>query len=160
VWVADDEDEVKWFLTKFLGARGYSVEDFDSGEQVVSRLRGDEPPSLLLLDVLMPRLDGLEVLDALDKRGVRVPTIVSSGINQASTAVQAMRLGAVDYLVKPLKESALEVAIGRAFDTEKGILRTELNEFAFGRGFVSPIGRPERGLPSALRTGGKSEDAT
>jgi FixJ family two-component response regulator len=64
----------------------------------------------------MPRLGGLEVMAELGTRGVRVPTIVLSGLDQASTVVKAMRLGALDYLVKPLDESDLELAIERALE--------------------------------------------
>jgi len=69
-----------------------------------------------MLDIRMPRLGGLEVMAELGTRGVRVPTIVLSGLDQASTVVKAMRLGALDYLVKPLDESDLELAIERALE--------------------------------------------
>lgn len=88
----------------------------DSGEHVVSRLQPSNAPSLLMLDIRMPRLDGLEVMAELGTRGLRVPTIVLSGLDQASTVVKAMRLGALDYLVKPLEESDLELAIEKALD--------------------------------------------
>jgi len=83
---------------------------------VVSRLQPSNAPSLLMLDIRMPRLGGLEVMAELGTRGVRVPTIVLSGLDQASTVVKAMRLGALDYLVKPLDESDLELAIERALE--------------------------------------------
>jgi DNA-binding NtrC family response regulator len=69
-----------------------------------------------MLDIRMPRLGGLEVMAELETRGLRVPTIVLSGLDQASTVVKAMRLGALDYLVKPLEESDLELAIEKALD--------------------------------------------
>ena len=88
----------------------------DSGEHVVSRLQPSNAPSLLMLDVRMPRLGGLEVMAELETRGLRVPTIVLSGLDQASMVVKAMRLGALDYLVKPLEESDLERAIEKVLD--------------------------------------------
>jgi two-component system response regulator AtoC len=72
-----------------------------------------------MLDIRMPRLGGLEVMAELGTRGVRVPTIVLSGLDQASTVVKAMRLGALDYLVKPLDESDLELAIERALERDE-----------------------------------------
>ena len=116
VWVADDEAATRSFLADFLNARGYGVLCLDSGEHVVSRLQPSNAPSLLMLDIRMPRLGGLEVMAELGTRGVRVPTIVLSGLDQASTVVKAMRLGALDYLVKPLDESDLELAIERALE--------------------------------------------
>jgi len=116
VWVADDEAATRTFLADFLGSRGYHVLCLDSGEHVVSRLQPSNIPSLLILDIRMPRLGGLEVLAELDTRGLRVPTIVLSGLDQASTVVKAMRLGALDYLVKPLDENDLELAIEKALE--------------------------------------------
>lgn len=116
VWVADDEAATRSYLADFLGARGYDALCLDSGEHVVSRLQLNNAPSLLMLDIRMPRLGGLEVMAELGTRGLRVPTIVLSGLDQASTVVKAMRLGALDYLVKPLDESDLELAIERAFE--------------------------------------------
>lgn len=114
VWVADDEAAVRAFLEDFLLSRGYGVLCLDSGEHVVARLQPSNAPSLLLLDIRMPRLGGLEVMAELGNRGLQVPTIVLSGLDQASTVVKAMRLGALDYLTKPLDETDLEIAIERA----------------------------------------------
>jgi len=116
IWVADDEAATRSFLDDFLSARGYGVLCLDSGEHVVSRLQPSNAPSLLMLDIRMPRLGGLEVMAELGTRGLRVPTIVLSGLDQASMVVKAMRLGALDYLVKPLEESDLELAIEKALD--------------------------------------------
>jgi len=113
VWVADDEAATRSFLADFLASRGYGVLCLDSGEHVVSRLQPSNAPSLLMLDIRMPRLGGLEVMAELGSRGLSVPTIVLSGVDEASTAVKAMRLGALDYLVKPLDENDLELAIER-----------------------------------------------
>ena len=68
----------------------------------------------------MPRLGGLEVMAELGTRGLSVPTIVLSGVDEASTAVKAMRLGALDYLVKPLDENDLELAIERVLVEDAG----------------------------------------
>lgn len=116
IWVADDEAATRSYLADFLSARGYSVLCLDSGEHVVSRLQPSNAPALLMLDIRMPRLGGLEVMAELGNRGFRVPTIVLSGTDNASTVVKAMRLGALDYLVKPLEESDLESAVEKALD--------------------------------------------
>ena len=64
----------------------------------------------------------------LETRGFRLPTIVLSGLDQASTVVKAMRLGALDYLVKPLEESDLELAIEKALDDHEDGAGYELND--------------------------------
>ncbi|MCU1338090.1 MAG: two component, sigma54 specific, transcriptional regulator, Fis family [Bryobacterales bacterium] len=113
VWVVDDDASTRSYLSDFLVSRGYAVACFDSGEQVMRRLAEPEQPSLLLLDIRMRRVGGLEVLSELEKQGRRIPSLVLSGVDQIPTVVKAMRLGAYDYLVKPLDEKDLEAAIGR-----------------------------------------------
>ncbi|HEV2201975.1 MAG TPA: sigma-54 dependent transcriptional regulator [Bryobacteraceae bacterium] len=116
VWVVDDDASIRSYLSDFLVSRGYTVSSFDSGEPVIHHLSSTAPPALLLLDVRMPQIGGLEVLAHLDKLGRRIPSIVLSGFNQVATVVQAMRLGASDYLVKPLEPADLEEAIDRVLE--------------------------------------------
>lgn len=116
VWVVDDDASIRSYLSDFLISRSYGVVCFDSGEQVVRQITSQGAPSLLLLDIRMPRVGGLEVLTQLDKLGRRIPSIVLSGVDQISTVVQAMRLGASDYLVKPIDITDLEEAIDRVLE--------------------------------------------
>ena len=116
VWVVDDDASIRSYLSDFLISRSYGVVCFDSGEQVVRQITSQGAPSLLLLDIRMPRVGGLEVLAQLDKLGRRIPSIVLSGVDQISTVVQAMRLGASDYLVKPIDITDLEEAIDRVLE--------------------------------------------
>ncbi len=127
VWVVDDEDSTRNYLWDFLSSRGYQVQSFDSGEQAIRRLGSGQRPSLLLLDIRMPHIGGLEVLAQLEKLGRRIPTIVLSGVDQVSTVVKAMRLGAVDYLLKPLNEADLDLAISK---TIAHYATAELQEFS------------------------------
>lgn len=116
IWLADDDDGTRSYLSEFLSSRGYGVLGFDSGEQIIRRLPSSEPPSLLLLDVLMPRAGGLDVLAEVDRLGRHVPSIILSGLDQVPTVVKAMRLGASGYLVKPIDETELEAAIEDVLD--------------------------------------------
>ncbi len=119
VWVVDDDASIRSYLSDFLTSRSYGVLCFDSGEQVVRQITSVGPPSLLLLDIRMPKVGGLEVLAQLEKVRRRIPSIVLSGVDQISTVVQAMRLGASDYLVKPLDMKDLEEAIDRVLDEHR-----------------------------------------
>lgn len=90
----------------------------------MQHLSSSPAPSLLLLDIRMPRLDGLEVLSELENQGRRIPSVIVSGVDEVPTVVKAMQLGAVDYLMKPLDDTDLEEAIGRAlrhFDEANGV---------------------------------------
>ena len=127
VWVVDDDDSTRNYLWDFLSTRGYEVQSFDSGEQAIRRLGSGQRPSLILLDIRMPHIGGLEVLAQLEKLGRRVPTIVLSGVDQVSTVVKAMRLGASDYLLKPLNEDDLEHAISKTIAQHAA---SELQDFS------------------------------
>jgi len=116
VWVVDDDDATRTYLWDFLSSRDYDVQCVDSGEQVLRRLSSGQRPSLMLLDIRMPHIGGLDVLQQLNESGQRVPAIVLSGVDQVSTVVRAMRLGASDYLLKPLSEAELEHSIERLLE--------------------------------------------
>src|SRR5437763_1271060 len=116
VWVVDDDDSTRSYLWDFLTSRGYDVQCVDSGDQVVRRL-GTSRPSLLILDIRMPHIAGSDGLAQMEKVGRRIPAIVLSGVDQVSTVVKAMRLGAADYLLKPLDELQLEQSIQKVLET-------------------------------------------
>jgi DNA-binding NtrC family response regulator len=122
--VVDDDASVQSYLSDFLDSRGYGVDCLDSGEQVLRRLATAEPPSVMLLDIRMPRMGGLEVLAELEKLRCSIPSIVLSGVEQIPIAVRAMQLGASDYLVKPLDTKNLEVAIERVLEKSPAVYQT------------------------------------
>jgi len=124
-WVVDDDVSVQSYLSDFLDSRGYSVDCLDSGEQVLRRLATAEPPAVMLLDIRMPRMGGLEILAELEKRRCGIPSIVLSGVDQIPVAVRAMQLGASDYLVKPLDTKELEEAIERVLDKTPTVYQTD-----------------------------------
>ncbi len=127
VWVVDDDSSLRSYLYDLLSSRGHAVVCLSSGEQLVRRISstGSTPPTLLMLDVRLPRMGGLEVLTELDRQGLHVPVIVLSGMDDVSTAVQAMRLGASDYLVKPLDPKDLDAALERVWDRRSSPMEPE-----------------------------------
>ncbi|MBV8551447.1 MAG: sigma-54-dependent Fis family transcriptional regulator [Acidobacteriaceae bacterium] len=114
ILVVDDDQTIREYLCRYLSSRGYSVDCLASGHSVVSRLTSINRPSLVLLDLLMPQMSGLAVLAEMLKLERPVPAIVVSGVGQTSTVVDAMRMGACNYLLKPIDEEQLEQAIQRA----------------------------------------------
>ena len=118
VLVVDDDASTRLYLCRFLGSRGYFAKGLDSGEQVVGSLSAADRPSVVLLDLIMPRIGGLEVLSQMQILEHFVPVIVMSAEGRTRTVVRAMRLGAVDYLVKPFKDEELERALRDALDVE------------------------------------------
>jgi two-component system response regulator AtoC len=119
--IVDDDSLFVEYLSMFVKSRGYDVVVYTSGPALLQALASGAPPDVVLLDVLMPSMDGLETLRTL--RGVhpRLPVIMVSGQQVPATIVDAVRLGAIDYVVKPddvagVQEAALEATICRALE--------------------------------------------
>lgn len=98
--VVEDEERVASFLAKGLRAHGYSVEWVSSGREALRRATSADI-SLVILDLGLPDLDGIEVLTALRAQGVTVPVLVLSARGRVNDRVKGLNHGADDYLVKP-----------------------------------------------------------
>ncbi len=127
--IVDDDPAFTQYLSTLLGTRGYDVNTFSSGADFLKSLGRGAGPDVVLLDVLMPGMDGLETLRAVRSAHPGLQVIMLSGTQVPATIVDAVRLGAVDYVVKPddpegLGEAALEAAIRGA--VEKVNLTTEV----------------------------------
>jgi two-component system response regulator AtoC len=116
VFIVDDDQTIQSFLFTFLATRGYQVECFGSGEALLSRLQQGDQPGVILLDVLMPGCDGVEVMQRIRKIGSNVPVIMLSGLADIRTVVESMKLGALNFLMKPFDEDALENHIKEVFE--------------------------------------------
>ncbi len=132
VMVVDDDLAMCGFLQQFLAARGYGALTITSSDEAVRRFHA-ERPTAVLLDVIMPGMDGLAALAALKQIDHDVPVIVMSGQGGTHTVVQAMKLGATDFVCKPFEEHELEVVIGsairqRQLSQEVASLRARLSE--------------------------------
>ena len=131
VAIVDDDAPFASYLRTFLSLRGYEARCYTRGDELLAAIKQAEGPDVVLLDVMMPGLDGLATLRALKTSRTETQVIMLSGRNHASTIVEAVRLGAADYVVKPddpegLGEIALDVAIKNAI--EKNRLVSELSE--------------------------------
>src|SRR5438128_8336058 len=114
VMVVDDDLAMCSFLRTFLGARGYSALTVTNADEAVRRFHA-ERPAAVLLDVVMPgSMDGLAALAAFKKIDRDVPVIVVSGQGRTATVVQAMKLGASDFVCKPFDEGELAVPLAHA----------------------------------------------
>jgi DNA-binding NtrC family response regulator len=119
ILVVDDDKNTRDYLAAFLSAAGYVVECLGSGDETIERLAAGYSPSVILLDVMLPGKDGIEVLANVKALYPKIPTIILSGIGQIKTVVEAMKMGASDYLTKPFEEEALELAIENALEKER-----------------------------------------
>jgi len=113
VLVIDDDNNMRWVIRRALTQAGYNVAMAASGEEGLELL-AQEPIDLVLLDLKMPGLDGLGVLRRFRQGSADVPVILLTAYASVQTAVEAMKLGATDYLSKPFDVEALKLAVGRA----------------------------------------------
>jgi two-component system, NtrC family, response regulator AtoC len=113
VLVIDDAESVRTYLANLLELRGYEVDTAEDGRRALALLEGGAGPDLILLDMMMPGWDGLETLRRVREFDGSVPVVVLSVVGKATTIVEAMRLGAADYLNKPLEENLLEATLAQ-----------------------------------------------
>jgi two-component system response regulator AtoC len=118
VLVIDDAEVIRTYLRNLLPGKGYDVLLAEDGARALELLAGGARPDAVLLDVMMPQPDGIETLRRLKQRDASLPVIMLSVVGKAGTVVEAMNLGAADYINKPFEEEELEIALGRVFSTE------------------------------------------
>ncbi|MGH7392883.1 MAG: sigma-54-dependent transcriptional regulator [Candidatus Rokuibacteriota bacterium] len=119
ILVADDERNLRELLVRELGRRGHEVQGAADGEAALERI-AEGGWDVVVLDMKMPRREGIEVLRELATLPEPPQAIVMTGFQEVSTAVEAMKLGAYDYLTKPAKIEELDVLVRKA--AEKGQL--------------------------------------
>ncbi|MCH7979285.1 MAG: sigma-54-dependent Fis family transcriptional regulator [Acidobacteria bacterium] len=113
ILVADDDSEIRHLIDISLKLEGHGVETVDNGEKVLRRLGEKPAPSLVILDLLMPGLGGMETLRRLRRAHEKVPVLVLSCLNSPEVVVEAMQSGASDYLVKPFEDGKLQSYVSR-----------------------------------------------
>ncbi len=111
ILVVDDEPDMLRYLQTLLESDSYRVETAETGLGALERVKREPAPDLVLLDLLMPDLDGLETLERLRKARPRLKVVMLTCVADPRKAVQAMRLGAEDYLTKPFLKSDLDAVL-------------------------------------------------
>jgi len=111
--VVDDDADVRMALTRLVASAGFAVETFASGAEFLRSIE-DHEPDCLVLDLHMPEMSGFDVQGALALSHAAVPVIVITGHDTPESRSRALRLGARDYLCKPVDDEVLLAAIGSA----------------------------------------------
>ncbi|MCU0305901.1 MAG: sigma-54 dependent transcriptional regulator [Thermoanaerobaculales bacterium] len=112
VWVVDDEPAIRELLSIIVSNAGYEVEVFSGGAEVLAC--ADPAPGAVLLDLMMPEVDGIQVLKELKRRHPSLPVFILTAVNEVGRAVEVTKLGAEDYLVKPIDQDRLRAVLHRA----------------------------------------------
>jgi two-component system response regulator AtoC len=126
--VVDDAEGIRTYLASLLELRGYQVDTAADGRSALALIESGAAPDVVILDVMMPGIDGIETLRRIREIHESLPVIMLSVVGHAKTIVGAMQLGAVDYLNKPFQEAELEAVIEkcierRGLENERAALR-------------------------------------
>ncbi|MCH8023300.1 MAG: sigma-54-dependent Fis family transcriptional regulator [Candidatus Marinimicrobia bacterium] len=115
ILVVDDDNYIRLFLQETLEGKGYRVELAEDGKAALAKVKA-EPPDLVLTDLKMPKMDGLELLQAINKLDQPPGVIIITAYGTVETAVKAMKEGAFDYLTKPFSITEIESRLSRYFE--------------------------------------------
>lgn len=124
VFVIDDEEPMRNALRRLLSSSGFSVQTYSNAHAFLGTYRRDGP-SCVLLDLHMPGMNGLQLQEALQIRGIRIPIIFLTGAGSVAQAVSAMHAGAVDFLEKPFSNDALVERVRKALQADREALERD-----------------------------------
>ena len=133
ILVIDDERTIRRALTEILVFEEFEVDEAENGKQGLDKAK-TEAYDIIFCDIKMPEMDGMEVLEGLQKAKIETPVIMISGHGNIETAVQAIKKGAFDFIEKPLDLNRILVTIRNANDKtvlieERKVLKKTVNKF-------------------------------
>jgi len=118
ILVVDDEPDMRWLLVRVLRDQGFEVITAEDGRAALAQI-SHEPPDVVLLDLKMPGLDGIQVLEQVKAMEPHLPVVIVTAYGGLPSAVQAMRLEACDYLTKPFDHDEILFTVGRALEKKE-----------------------------------------
>jgi two-component system, NtrC family, response regulator AtoC len=164
IFIVDDEPQIGRLFVNTLVRDGYEARAFVQPQALLDAVVAEGPPDLILSDLMMPEVDGLDLLRTLAARHVSVPVIVMTAHSSVRTAVEAMRLGALHYLQKPVNLEEMRTLIARTLEYSGA--RQELDELRSAErdryGVEAFLGESPhaQAVRATLRTLGGAPDAT
>lgn len=118
VLVVDDEKVIREILAEFLSMEGYVVRSVEDGDRAITELRL-RPYDLVISDLKMPRVSGIELLEKITAENINVLTVIMTGFGTVETAIEAMKKGAYDYILKPFKVEEVLHIVERALSRQR-----------------------------------------
>ncbi len=125
ILIVDDEKAIRRTLKEILEYEKYKIEEACDGEEGLAMIKSNTY-DVVILDIKMPKMDGMEVMEAVNKAGIDVPIIMLSGHGNIDTAVEAVKKGAYDYISKPPDLNRLLITIRNAMDKSTLITETKV----------------------------------
>jgi len=153
VLLVDDEPNLRRVLGAVLEADGYRVISADCGRDALKKAKAESSLDLVITDYLMPDLNGLQVLDGIRKLHPGVKSLVVSGHGTVRSAVEAMRLGAFDYITKPFDVDQVKATVKRVLKADSPSPAVSAPAFATSRGSKNPATPPSDAMLLAAKSG-------
>ncbi|MGA1874875.1 MAG: sigma-54-dependent transcriptional regulator [bacterium] len=119
ILIVDDEPRIRSSLRGILMDEGYEIYMANDGLSALEKIQNEDPPDLILADIWMPRMDGLELLREIRSLDLDIPVIMISGHGTIETAVKAIKMGAFDFIEKPLTLEKTVLLIKHAMDQQR-----------------------------------------
>jgi two-component system nitrogen regulation response regulator GlnG len=113
IWIVDDDRSIRWVLEKSLDKAGFESESFESGDSLLERLKSAQP-DVIISDIRMPGIDGLEVLSQVQDAYPQIPVVIMTAHSDLSSAVKSYKRGAFEYLPKPFDVNDAVAVVDRA----------------------------------------------
>lgn len=145
VWIVDDDLRVRCWLQQLIETVNLNTRAYSTAREFLDEF-DEQIPGCLVLDVRLSGMSGLDLQDELIRRHARIPVIVISGFGDVSTAVRAMRAGALDFLEKPFPPQTLLDRIGQALEIDAKNRRRKTEREAFRRRLARLSGRQRQVL--------------
>ncbi|MEX0746785.1 MAG: sigma-54 dependent transcriptional regulator [Rhodothermales bacterium] len=149
VYIVDDEPKIGEMFVKVLSREGLDARSFVSPIKMLEVVDHNEIPDLVLADLMMPGMNGIEMMEGLRDRKLNVPVIIMTAHSSVQTAVEAMRLGAFHYLQKPVNLEEMRVLLAKALDLYDA--KQELAEIKSTQRAAFPIGGILGGSSAIIR---------
>ncbi len=118
ILIADDDPSIRLLLKNFLESEGYDTLEAKSGGEVL-RMLPNLTPDLLIMDLRMPEWDGIEVMKKLGEQNLKIPVLLMTAHGTSNSAIQAIQLGAFDYITKPFELDDVLLTVRRFFDYQE-----------------------------------------
>jgi len=141
VWIADDDESIRFILEKGLIDAGFHVNVFEDGNEVVNHLE-IEKPHVLLTDLKMPGRDGMDLLDTFKNEYPNIPVIMMTAHSDLDTTVEAFENGAWDYIAKPFDLNGAIDKITKALSEKKKNQKMDQKMDLFFFSFFLPLFEP------------------
>lgn len=158
VRVVDDEPSIRALFERMVAKCGFAVECYDSADSFLTAF-DDDQPGCLVIDLLLPDRSGLEVLRELRERGSQIPVVLMSGMARVSEAVQALKLGSIDFIEKPFELSQIADVLRRAVAIDVDRRRTVADRESVRQRFESLTPRELQVMEHIVRGAANKEVA-